>query len=853
MFLYPALTLGFLFVGVPLLVHLINMLRHRRQRWAAMDFLLASYRKQKKWIHLRQLLLLLARIAVAALLIAVLCGWSGGRDLLDTFGGTITHHVIVLDDSYSMGDRSTSEESNISPTVRTNGGATTAGNLPQQIGGNAYARALSTIQDLTRYLANSDGEHQLTVMRASRAAMSVRAGSDTGDAAADLSSQTVGEDARLINRIMSTLPSAVSVDLIPAIDLATELLRSTPADEKYFYVLSDFREREWGAADRLSESLGAVGNEVPVRLIDCASDSDGNLGITSVTPSPDVWVAGVPVMMRVSVKNYGTKQVSRVPINVKLIRYPNEAIQPDASGLYSGAVESLPDLVIDEINPGQEVTKTFQVYVAEVGTHAVHVNLPSDSLSIDNERVCTLPLTSAERVLIVDGDVDARGAYHIASSLSPGGQVEVGVLPDLQPPSFLRSINYETLSGYRAVYLINLPEISQNAADALSEYVRRGGGLAWFLGDQVNAAAYNRYLISENRSLLPRPLNEAKELEASANNAEGDMRFGKNPELFGPLVSVGDGILSLVSVTDSWGMDSTTASGSDASATPVDYEICLQRRDGAPLVTQHRFGEGRILTSLVGLDGSWSNWPGDPTFVVFSLRSNAWLWSGASPPVSRGVESPYTKQLAATEVLQQASFLPPSLAPPRVPFDITGAEVSDAEKDQAEQYLFEMSPSEMLIRGDEHLEEILRPGWAEWQFLATDGTSRIIPQASVIQVGDGDLLRADHGSILQQLAPLNVRFVQRRTWNQDEMVSGSSAMTLFLLVLLLLFLALEQGLAYWASYHASGKQVTSSLSGLTRARGPRERTTPRNDTFSSVNDPGSGSRDTARQTQGGAA
>ena len=50
MFLYPALTAGFLFVAVPLLVHLINMLRHRRQRWAAMDFLMAAYRKQRNWI-----------------------------------------------------------------------------------------------------------------------------------------------------------------------------------------------------------------------------------------------------------------------------------------------------------------------------------------------------------------------------------------------------------------------------------------------------------------------------------------------------------------------------------------------------------------------------------------------------------------------------------------------------------------------------------------------------------------------------------------------------------------------------------------------------------------------------------
>src|SRR6056297_758096 len=124
MFLYPALITGFFFVAVPLLVHLINMLRHRRQRWAAMDFLLSSYRKQKKWIVLRQLLLLLSRLALAALLILLLAGWTGGRQLLGILGGKTTHHVVLLDDSYSMGDVSS--------------------------GSSSYQQALQTISDLTR-------------------------------------------------------------------------------------------------------------------------------------------------------------------------------------------------------------------------------------------------------------------------------------------------------------------------------------------------------------------------------------------------------------------------------------------------------------------------------------------------------------------------------------------------------------------------------------------------------------------------------------------------------------------------------------------------------------------------------
>ena len=191
-------------------------------------------------------------------------------------GGNVTHHVIVLDDSYSMGDQS----------LDSRGGASGSSSLSDDGGVSsrsgsvtAYSRALSTLQDLTRYLANQDGEHQVTVMRASRALMSVRAGSGTGDSAADLSSQTVGPEARLINRLMATSESSTEADLVPAIDLASELLRSTPADEKFFYILSDFRERSWGAADRISESLRRLEETVPIRLVDCAAEAKGNLAI----------------------------------------------------------------------------------------------------------------------------------------------------------------------------------------------------------------------------------------------------------------------------------------------------------------------------------------------------------------------------------------------------------------------------------------------------------------------------------------------------------------------------------------------------------------------------------------------
>lgn len=794
MFLYPALTIGFLFVAVPLLVHLINMLRHRRQRWAAMDFLLASYRKQKKWIRLRQLLLLLSRLAMAALLIAMLCGWTGGGQILGLMGGSTTHHVVVLDDSYSMADFS------VNAGGRREGGESAT----------AYGRSLQALQDLTRRLATDDGNHQLTVMRASRAAMTVRGGSESGDAAADLSAQTVDGEARLINRVMSTTASSIRTDLLPALDLAAELIESTPADMKYLYIASDFRRRDWSAPERIAESLRRLtGDDIEVRMIDCATAPAPNLAITDVTPAQDVWVAGVPVVVDVTVRNYANTPAKNVAISSRVIRYAGDLERADPTLQFSGAIESLPVMMVESIEAGAEITKSFQVFVTEQGTHAIEVSLPEDALAIDNVRACTLPLSDVEKVLIVDNDVDQRGAYHVASVLNPGSQVRIGARPDIQPPSFLRSATVEKLSEYRAVYLIDVPEISDSAAEALSEYVQRGGGLAWFLGANVSREVYNRTLLSGDRYLLPAPLGPSIELPLPTGDSSADVVYGEASPLTEPLRGVGDAALSLIGISRSWQLDD----GAQDDALVGDEEaprvrVALKRRDGIALVTQHDVGRGRIITALTGLDGRWTNWPGDPTFVVFLLQSNAYLWSGAAPPTQRFVDDPLVRLLPTQSYSGGAvTYVPAANEPPRVPIGIEAEPVQEGDR---EVLRVGFDPQERVISGEENVDEMLRPGVSEWVLTRTDGRGEVIPVASVIRVGEGDLSRADPAEIQQELMPLDVKFVSSSVWSEENRTAGSSTLTLLLLGLLGTVLAGEQLLAYWASYHISTSDSSRS-------------------------------------------
>ena len=105
MFIHPALLWGLFLVSIPLVIHLINLLRHRRVRWAAMEFLLAAYRKHRTRVRMKELLLLLMRMAAVAMVVLIVAQPLLKSRLGSLLGGMKVHHVVLLDDSFSMSER----------------------------------------------------------------------------------------------------------------------------------------------------------------------------------------------------------------------------------------------------------------------------------------------------------------------------------------------------------------------------------------------------------------------------------------------------------------------------------------------------------------------------------------------------------------------------------------------------------------------------------------------------------------------------------------------------------------------------------------------------------------------------
>lgn len=113
-FAHPAiLAAGLACIAIPILVHLLTRRRRRTVRWGAMRFLLEAYRRQKRRLRLEQLILLLMRCALVALIgVAVARPFFGPESAL---GGSRTL-ILVIDDSLTAGvvdeqGRSTLEDS----------------------------------------------------------------------------------------------------------------------------------------------------------------------------------------------------------------------------------------------------------------------------------------------------------------------------------------------------------------------------------------------------------------------------------------------------------------------------------------------------------------------------------------------------------------------------------------------------------------------------------------------------------------------------------------------------------------------------------------------------------------------
>ncbi len=810
-FIHSPIAWAFALVAVPLLIHLINMMRHKRVKWAAMEFLLASYKKHRKWIWLKQLILLLMRMAAIAAVVTIMAQWVPPDRWAKLFGGKVTHHYVLLDDSFSMSDRNAGE--------------------------TAFSRAKDVVGNLIERAGAEEIQQKITLIRYSQAAQAGR-GANAG-LVADVSDQPLA-DRKWRPSFKANLAgmevSQFSGNAEPALALLDGLLKQESDQSRVVYLISDFRNRDWenptGIDARLSawEQAGAE-----INLVDCVESQQPNLAVTYLAPTEGTRSAGVPLFVTMTVKNFGPETATDVELTVTSYSYeefnrtrhgddPAE-IKPQALDRRSETIKSLA--------AGESASRRVQVRFPVPGKHVVEAKLPEDAVDVDNLRYCVVDLPEGEPVLIVDGHDEDRHAFYLTSVFRPRSAIVdadgrsgalTGIVPTVKQPEYLNNVTLDELQRtYRAVYLLDVPRLDEVAREKLESYVAAGGGLAIFLGENVNPTYYREQFYAEGEGLMPMPLDKLELL--TLGDVDDEQRVPDFEAVEHPILEVFNhretGALFRRGVMI--GTYYLTAPGWSPSAGETT-EVLATLRDKAktPLVAEKKFGQGRVIAWNTTAAPLWNNWKGEASFPATMLLLHGYIAAPLRTDQSRLVGTSVNTNWDPEVYQEDARFIVPAVSPTsRKPVAtkarVTKAENSDGTAAEGEVLslalgLQRLYPSNSAATDQQGIYEI----WAAKKL----GELEVDRFAFNVDPEEGDLDRLS-GSDLTGKLEAGVAYHRAGEMRHEAGGESKSHISEILLYILIALLVCEQLMAYWASYHpsASGARGGHSQLQASTARG----------------------------------
>ncbi|MBE6428963.1 MAG: hypothetical protein E7028_10390 [Planctomycetaceae bacterium] len=800
MFTNPLLLWGLFFVFIPLVIHLINLLRFRQVDWGAMEFLLTAYRKHRTRVRMKELLLLLMRVILIALPVLLLAGPTL-RGFLP--GGSKVHHVIVLDDSFSMADRMGE--------------------------GSAFENAQISIQKLLDELSQQAGAHSLTFLRTSQVHENTRK--------ADIHDQRISRNFRETFSPASLKPTYFPEGLPEALSYAAELVPESIEGNRIFYVISDFRHRDWHENPALVSQFRKFASEgIQLRLIDCAPAEHPNLTLSALKPLEGIRAAGVPLLMSVRVTNFGISPARNTVLHPEIFLVGEEekkaesgqkaetaaSLSSDPSS--SAVAQALPAITVEEIPPGESVTATFPVTFPLAGNYGVRVSLPPDALAEDNQAFASLFIPPFEPVLIIDDSLDASTSRFLRTALSPGERVQTGLVPRVEKARFLST---NDLNAFRSIYLLDVTRLEPQAVSALEQFVKNGGGLCVFTGpntEPINAQKWFR----DGKGFFPVLLDQMEELPRYY--ASPDIRVAPHP-IFRLFSGESEALFNSIHVERYFTLDDSSLEkiiplqdetaltqksrqkekenlndNSPAGTSPEDLSenspenspetgmdtlgdvhVIAALRNNAPLVLERKYGQGKIVLFLTTADRTWTDWPvGDPSrpnpftqgsFVVMVLQLQAFLtqeqfffWQ---------VGDSLMTSFRGNEFEGTASFFNP---------DATLWERPAAIASQDGKLEISTSP-------------VPQPGvfWAELKGLEHSNEKRLF--AVNVDQREGDLKKISREELARTFENIPFDFVLSEKFHFKADDTGRSPLSDWILVFMLIWIILEMLMAASASWH----------------------------------------------------
>jgi hypothetical protein len=523
LFLHPwYMVAGGALVSAPILIHLINRMRFKRVRWAAMEFLLKSQKRNRRRLIIEQLILLLLRILLVLLAAFLVARFVAGA----VGGGHGATHVVILDDTPSMADRSAEA------TRET----------------TAFEAGKEQIKQLARSAVQAPSAQRMVVLLLSDL--------DTTLFDQRLSDRSVDE---LHTALASRKPGYAHVDPVKAIEKGKAILNTVQQGQKVLHFVSDFRETDWvvgPGVENLNQTVDhLLADGIHLSLIDAAAPARGktrkvalnhdNLAITDLKAEARVAAEGVPLEFIATVHNFSPSQKTGF-LEVRVDGQPDLGattpvpnLPPNESTKVKFQVLFIKKKLAEDVRPGdsREVRERKRRLGREFVQVTAQIKPEPTGLNTDNVRDMVIEVRKRVPTLVVDGNgpeglLPGGDYFHLESAFAAAKSYEVERVK-------VEDLDSISLDLYPSIIFLNLPELkSTKALEKLDEYVKNGGSVCYFLGDRVRSAFYNDKLFKEKKGLFPlligdrpyNPIDPNGTLPAEEREKAREERKQKDPQ-----------------------------------------------------------------------------------------------------------------------------------------------------------------------------------------------------------------------------------------------------------------------------------------------------------------------------------
>ncbi len=588
-----------------------------------MGFLTAAYRRSAKRIRLEQLVLLGIRVVIMILFCLAVARPFLGSGHGGGLGQAIVHRVLILDDSYSMG-------------------------MSTGLGQNAFDLARSAALRLLERFGRDDA---LTIIRASRPA-------------SVLVDQSRVDYQAVAGELRRVVLSNATTDIGGALSRASEVLADSRAamGNRAVYVITDGTLAAWsekGGSDEgaIRRAAGRLAAGAALTVIDVGPSNRDNVSLCSLKPASPALSADWPVTLDAEVANHSARDISGLRLQIHV----------DGNLLRSESVDAIQGKATRSVR--------FRVELPGPGSHQVYVRLDGSPpernvLVVDDTRWVPLSIRKEVPVLLVDGrpaiDRFVGQTGYLVTALAPSETA--GGRPLVNPRTIMPTeLSSEPLSDYVVIALCNVRELGRQFWRDLEQWVREGGGLLVFPGDQVNQEDYNRFGYDDGRGILPGPI-----VGISGRTEDRDRYACISTEgLMHPIVAdFADQPRSGLFLARFYRYHRMNVSRDQGSAT-----VLLRYENGDVAMASRQLGQGRVVMAAFPANMEWTNLPAKGDYVSLVFNTLAWLAGDPAERRAVWVGQSFTETLPGRSTSTAPSVLLPNGQ--RSPVEVIGESGAD--------------------------------------------------------------------------------------------------------------------------------------------------------------------------------